>query len=352
MNFTGDRDRDGLPGAASSNADETEGNRRLLSRWLIAFILFGLLWRLVRFALGMPIWGDEAMLGLNVIARSYRELLQPLDNLQVAPFGFLWLLRFSFEQLGISEYAARLPSLVAGLAALLLFWQWSRRLVPRHAAMISLAVVAVSGYIVRYGVEMKPYGVDFLATMLLLSAGTFALLSRRLVWLVLLTAAVPFCAAISYPALFTAGGIAIALVFAALRENWKYRAVSALYCLVLGAVAGAVLRLAAWAQYREVQSGMIHLWHAGFPPANPLRFILWFAQAHTGNLFAYPVGGKNGASLATAIYSASACSRCGGNGSSRFGSCCLLLSCSRSLQPFCVFTHTAKVLACPSIWRR
>jgi hypothetical protein len=288
-------------GKVSSNAGESIDDQRLLWRWLIAFILIGLLWRLVRFGLAMPIWGDEAMLGLNVISRSYRELLQPLSNLQVAPFGFLWVLRFTFERLGISDYTARMPSLMAGLGGLLLFSRWAGLLVSRQAVLMATAVVAVSGYIVRYGVEMKPYGMDFLATIVLLWLSTSYLLSQRLVWLIALIATVPFCMAISYPVVFTAGGVAVGLFSAAIRENWRHRMFSALYCLVLGASLIAVLRLSALGQYDETAKGMIQYWHAGFPPAKPFEFIVWFAQIHTGNLFAYPVGGKNAASLATVI---------------------------------------------------
>jgi hypothetical protein len=285
----------------SSTASESIDRVDLLRRWLIVFILLGVLWRLVRFGLAMPIWGDEAMLGLNVISRSYRELLQPLSNLQVAPFGFLWALRFTFERLGISDYTARLPSLVAGIGGLLLFWWWSRLLVSQQAAVMATAVVAVSGYIVRYGVEMKPYGMDFLATIVLLWLSTSYLLSQRLVWLIALIAAVPFCMAISYPVMFTVGGVAVGLFSAAIRENWRHRMFSALYCLVLCASFVAVLRLSALGQYYEAAKGMQQYWRTGFPPANPFEFIVWFAQIHTGNLFAYPVGGKNAASLATVI---------------------------------------------------
>ena len=58
------------PGIAASTATESIDDQRLLRRWLIVFILVGLLWRLVRFSLALPIWGDEAMLGLNVYPKA------------------------------------------------------------------------------------------------------------------------------------------------------------------------------------------------------------------------------------------------------------------------------------------
>ena len=274
---------------------------KLVRRWVLAFVLFGLAWRLARFALAFPIWGDEAMLGLNVIDRSYTELLEPLKYVQVAPFGFLWLLRFTFDRFGVSDYTTRLPSLIGGIIALLLFWQWSKLLMSRHAAAIATGVVAVSGYIVRHGVEMKPYAMDFLAAVCLLLLATRYFVSRRLLWLGALLVAAPLCSVISYGQTFVAAGIGVALLVNAWRENWVHRTASALYCLVIAASFAAVMTISGRGQYHATAYGMLPYWHGGFPPPNPWQFILWFAQIHTGNLFAYPLGGKNGASLTTSI---------------------------------------------------
>jgi len=46
---------------------------------------------------------------------------------------------------------------------------------------------------------------------------------------------------------------------------------------------------------------MIAYWHDAFPPAHPLKFLVWFTKTHVGNLFAYPAGGKNGASTGSLI---------------------------------------------------
>ena len=276
--------------------DESSRDRQLIGRWLVAFILLGLAWRFVRFALAMPVWGDEAMLGLNVISRSYRQLLQPLEMAQAAPFGFTWALRFTFDQFGVSDYTTRLPALVAGSCALLVFWQWAKSLVSARAVTLATAVFAVSMYLVRHGVEMKPYASDLFAAVLLLFLGTRYLLSRRPVWLITLAAVSPLCLALSYPAVFTAAGIGVAILLNSFRENWNRRILAVGYCMVVGASFIVALKISAAAQY-ETQKGLLEYWAGAFPPANPLKFVVWFVQIHTGNLFAYPLGGKNGASL-------------------------------------------------------
>ena len=53
-------------------------------------LFVGLLWRTVRLLVEFPIWGDEAMLLVNVVDRDYHALTQTLSFVQVAPLLFLW----------------------------------------------------------------------------------------------------------------------------------------------------------------------------------------------------------------------------------------------------------------------
>ena len=57
--------------------------------WLV--LALGVAWRLARYALRMPLWGDEAALALNLLDRDFAGLLAPLANAQVSPVLFLWL---------------------------------------------------------------------------------------------------------------------------------------------------------------------------------------------------------------------------------------------------------------------
>src|SRR4051812_24161463 len=57
----------------------------LLLRLTLLVVLVGVAWRLTRYLLRFPVWGDEAMLLVNYADRNYLDLAGPLENCQVAP---------------------------------------------------------------------------------------------------------------------------------------------------------------------------------------------------------------------------------------------------------------------------
>jgi 4-amino-4-deoxy-L-arabinose transferase-like glycosyltransferase len=267
-----------------------------LTGWLLAFAAVGIFLRLLRYAMNMPVWGDEAMLSLNLLNRGYAGLRQPLDYGQVAPIGFLWAERWMYLHWGMSEYSMRFLPMLAGISGIVLFAGWSRLLASDLAAAIAVGILAVGNYCVRYAVELKPYGFDFFAAMLLLFPATMFLLRRQTRWLLCLIALTPLSLALSYPAIFVAGGIGLALALEVRRMSRPQIALGAALGLVM--IAGfwfLVWRVAA-GQYQVTQSGMTTYWKDAFPPANPLRLIWWLVLIHTGNMFEYPFGGANGAS--------------------------------------------------------
>src|ERR1019366_2491614 len=69
---------------------ERQSRQLNLSHWLTFFAVFGVI---LRYALNLPIWGDEGFLGINILDRSFHDLLRPMEYIQVAPLGFLWLQR-------------------------------------------------------------------------------------------------------------------------------------------------------------------------------------------------------------------------------------------------------------------
>ena len=78
--------------------------------------------RIIRYAQNLPLWSDECFLSVNFINRGYRELLEPLDNGQIAPPLFLWAQRFFIDLGGFSEWSLRIFPLACGLTSVFLFW--------------------------------------------------------------------------------------------------------------------------------------------------------------------------------------------------------------------------------------
>src|SRR5512139_456910 len=89
--------------------------------------LAGILLRLRQYLTGRSLWMDEAMLALNIVNRSFGELLKPLDYDQGAPLGFLMVEKLFNLLLGRSEYALRLFPLLVGILSIWLFYLLLKR---------------------------------------------------------------------------------------------------------------------------------------------------------------------------------------------------------------------------------
>ena len=129
----------------------------------------GVFLRLYVFAGGRMLWLDESMIALNLMTRSSAELLEPLNFLQIAPAGWLIANKFALEITGSVDYGLRLVALITGLGALGLFAWLSRRLFSLPVAASITLVFALSGTLVRYSVELKPYGADVFFTLAILA---------------------------------------------------------------------------------------------------------------------------------------------------------------------------------------
>jgi hypothetical protein len=279
-------------------------------RWLghaaIGLFLLGIAGRLLRYALCFPIWCDEAFIGLSLLDRDYLGLTRQLECRQVAPLFFLWVQRAALELLGTSEYALRLVPLLAGLGGLALFWRLARDTLSPLAAVFALGLLAVARWPVTMSANLKPYSLDlFVALGLLVPAVRYLHRPEEIRWLLLLALLVPVALFASYPSVFIAGGVALALVPAALRTGWNARGVFALYGLLLiaGFLAAYLIvgRQQLDPEHGVVQRDMQDYWQRGFPPGELLPFFRWLLWAHTSWLVAYPLGGDRGASILTAL---------------------------------------------------
>lgn len=279
---------------------------RAVRRLVGLMVAVGVTARVARFLLPCGVWGDEAMLGLNLVTRDYAGLTRQLDDRQVAPILFLWAEKFALDTLGMSEYAARLLPLLAGLAGLLLFWDFARRAVPPTAAVLAVGLMAVSAWPASMPADLKPYSGDlFWSALLLWLAARWHRRPERPWPLAALAAVVPLAVGSSYPVVFVAGGVSVFLLPLAWGGGWKARALFAAYNVALVASFAAVYALVGRAQVDPAAGDtgefMLDYWRPGFPPDAARDVPLWLLDRHTNRGFAYPVGDNRGASACTTL---------------------------------------------------
>ena len=152
-------------------------------------------------------------LGASLIERGYRELLRPLEYYQVAPLLFLWVELAVVRLLGFAEWTLRLFPLLCGVASVFVFAHVARRTLAGVPRLLAVAIFAVSFYLIRHATEVKPYATDLLVTLVLMALAVEWWRDRGATgWLWALAASMPLALGFSYPAVFVAGGIALALL--------------------------------------------------------------------------------------------------------------------------------------------
>ncbi len=273
-----------------------------LATW--AFVILGVTLRITRWGMHYPLWWDEAFLSVNFIKRGYFDLLRPLDYSQVCPVLFLWAELSVVKLLGFSEWTLRLFPLLCGTVSVVLFRHVAGRIVRGVPLLLAVAIFAVSYHPIRHAADVKPYASDLLAALIVLAAAIeWWRGPSQARWMWVLAVVSPALIALSHPAIFVAGGVALALAPAVAKT--RHRPVSIAYLVFLANTAGAFLTLYAVftrSQAAATLTTMQTQWVAAFPPLGDLwAFCRWFFIAHTGSMFAYPCGGEGGLSSLTLL---------------------------------------------------
>ncbi|MCC7187337.1 MAG: hypothetical protein IT312_01235 [Anaerolineales bacterium] len=254
-----------------------------------ALIIFGFILRLRQYFSGRSLWADEAMLALNVVNRNVAELFKPLDYDQGAPLGFLLVEKLFNSIFGRQELVLRFFPLVAGLAALWLFYlllislrggaerRRSVAVAPwRHNLLtIALALFAINPQLIYYTSEAKQYIVDVAVTLgLLLLAIPIFQNQFNNKKLILLGIAGIIGLWFSHPALFVLAGIGVALVVQFFRSR-DYKNLRT--TLGIGLLWLANLTLLYFINLRNLSHNdyLADYWSAGFLPLPPWSDLGW-----------------------------------------------------------------------------
>ena len=257
--------------------------------WTI--IVFGALLRLTQFLANRSLWLDEAKLALNIVNRSFVQLLKPLDYGQGAPIGFLMLERSALHLFGAGEYALRLFPFLAGLISLLLFYQLAKRSVPTGAVPIALGLFATSAPLIYYSSEVKQYSGDVAIALVLWSAAMYYA-SCRLTWgrVVLFGILGAVSVWFSHPATFVLAGIGISLVlFCRPEDRWERAIKLSITFSIWGLSLGACYLL--FLRHLSADQFLLSYWNFSFPPSHlfSVAGVEWFATTFFA-IFRDPVG--------------------------------------------------------------
>ena len=213
------------------------------------------------------LWIDEAYLALNIVHRSPRELLDELSFNQAAPWGFLLAEKLVIGILGVDELTLRLVPLLAGLAALAVFWRVASFCLRGPELPLALLFFALSPSLVGYSAEAKQYSVDVVASLLalwLLHAAREVASLRRSVAVAGAAATLLWFSHASMIVL-AAGGATIAVASLLRRERRSVRPLA--FLGAASAVSAAAFFALAWpklAHLRGTLSGSVY--DIAFPP--------------------------------------------------------------------------------------
>jgi hypothetical protein len=186
------------------------GNLARVVVWIL--LALGVALRLRVYLFNRSLWLDEAMLALNIMARPFGRLMEPLEFNQAAPLGFLFAERTAVNLFGGSEYALRFFPLVCGIASLFLFWRLVGRFLSPRAAAVALGLFVLADRLVYYSSETKPYSTDVAVGLLVWwvvarADVPSAAPARAWEWVSAVVGAVAIW--FSYPVVFLLGGVGL-----------------------------------------------------------------------------------------------------------------------------------------------
>jgi len=242
-----------------------------------ALVATGIVLRLRQYFANRSLWGDEASLAFNIVARSLVGLTEPLGFHQAAPLGFLFIEKLSIVLLWNADYILRLFPLFAGILSIYLFYRIAKENFGA-AGRLAVFMFSVNPSLIFYSSELKQYSSDVMVAALLTYLALPCLKedARRkdFVWLGIGGALTIWASHIS---IFILAGIGLTLVIEKIIQK-KYKSfvetfgVGVAWLVSFGVEYLVALRYTAADKYFQTY------WKNRFMPLPPWSDLQWFAK--------------------------------------------------------------------------
>ncbi|MBF0331779.1 MAG: glycosyltransferase family 39 protein [Candidatus Omnitrophica bacterium] len=260
----------------------------------MCLIAFGVLLRARHYFENRSFWQDEICLALSIVNRSFQEIWQHIllfPDFAQAPLIFQLIEKVFVGFFGNSEMSLRFFPFIASIAALLLARRFFSRLLTPPAATIALAIFALIEPLVYFAAELKPYGIDVLAALIVYEV----FINVRKTWepkrIVVLAITGAVMIWFSYAMLFILAGCGIFLLYEeALRRDMR-RVSALLLCYALWILSFVLLYQISLS--KMLGGSLVGNWRlaGGFAPHTFFsgEGVLWLGQAFL-NMFRSPLG--------------------------------------------------------------
>ena len=258
-----------------------------LSSFCLFWLFFGFLVRFRQYFYNRSLWFDEVALALNIVNRSYTQLLDTLKYNQAAPPLFLWIEKLSIQVFGNNEYALRLFPFLCGVISLFLFYLLAIRFTSGITTVIAIALFASLKEIVYYTTELKQYSSDLTIGLLLFlcltSVHSKKLNIKQTISLSILGA---FSIWLSHPSIFIMAGVEITNLVGNCWQKIKNILVNRIFLYTFWLINFALLYVLTIQKTMSNES-LVDSWGVRYPSS--VLDIVWLLDAF-GRFFYKPMG--------------------------------------------------------------
>lgn len=260
---------------------------------IIFGISVGVFLRYKHYTANRSLWLDPAALAVNIIERSYTDLLTRLDMKQNAPPGFLLVSKFVGSLFNYSELSLIAFPFACSILSLFLFLYLCSLVLDRQKIYLAFVPFALSTTAIYYAGEFKQYSVDLFFSVLLLAL-TFLVIKhrfgRRYLYGWILTGLVSVW--FSHPAIIVLSGVWAAVFLITLFDKEVFpHTLKTLFTGFLWVLNYLILFFTV-IYPSSLKEGMHHVFKRWFAPL-PVdeTSIRWYAGTFLG-LFHHPLGFK------------------------------------------------------------